>query len=154
MNKRAEQVASERRRRHDDSPTGFSSKFQIAGRDDATYRYHWALDEPGRVQTLLEQDWDFVEGKVHAESADQTPQGTRMQRHGMTSENGQSIQHVAMRKLRKYDEEDDAREQRINDERMAAIQRGQPVTHSGEAIGKVAGSRTYTPDGGISITRE
>ncbi len=151
MSKRAEQVASERRRRRNDNPTGFSSKFQIANRDDETYRYHWALDEPGRVQTLLEQDWEFLDGTGHADSPDQQPNGTRLERHGMTSEAGHSIRHVAMRKLRKFDEEDTAKEQAIVDQRDAAIQRGQPVSAPGQAASQVAGAKTFSE--GITITR-
>lgn len=155
MTKRSEQVAQERRRRREHSPTGFSSKFQIADhlRDDANYRYHWALDEPGRVQELRGQDWDFVEIPEMASDELQQGSGTRLERHGMTNEAGHSVRHVAMRKLRKFDEEDTAKEQAINDARMAAIQRGQAVSQTGEAVQKVAGSRTYVPDGGISITR-
>ncbi len=152
MNKRAEQVATERRRRRDDNPTGFSSKFQIAGREDEKDRYHWALDEPGRVQTLQEQDWEFLDGTGHADSPDQQPNGTRLERHGMTNEAGHSVRHVAMRKLRKFDDEDNAKEQAINDQRMAAIERGQ-VSSPTETIQKVKGSSTYVPDGGITITR-
>ena len=154
MNKRAEAVQQERRRRREHSPSGFSQKFAIPDhlRDDANYRYHWVLDEPGRVAELQGQDWDFVDIPQMAGDELQKGSGTRLERHGMRSEEGHSIRHVAMRKLRKFDEEDTAREAEINEGRMAAIQRGQVVSAT-ETVAPAPGTRTYTPDGGITITR-
>lgn len=156
MNKRAEQVAQERRRRTVTTTSGFSSKFHIPDhlRDDATYRYHWVLDEPGRVQELQGQDWDFVEIPEMADDANQKGSGTRLERHGMTNEAGHAVRHVAMRKLRKYDDEDTAREQAIIDERMTSIKGGQAVNSDGKPIATDApGRRRYVPEGGITITR-
>lgn len=153
---RAEKTKAERRRRREFSPTGHASKFDIpeSMKNDPEYRYHWAYDEGGRIQQMKEQDWDIVDDESVAEDDNQKGLGVIPARFGGTDDAGKNCNMILMRKPRKYDEEDKAKELAVNEQRMAAIQRGQAVGPDGRPHqSSIAGSHKYTPGDGISITR-
>lgn len=59
----------ERRARADVMDGDYEYKLvPIVPLDQATFRYRWELDEPGRLETFKARDWDKVEGQppIHA----------------------------------------------------------------------------------------
>lgn len=145
---RAEDVQAQRRRR-DDTGIAANLRFSVPDhlRDDETYRYHWLVDRPGRIESKTKHDdWDFVEETELVADGRQTGAGTRIERHAGTDSFGNPLRAYLVRKLRVHDEEDKKKARQRVDERMAAIQRGRQTDETGRPS-----DGSYVPAGGIVI---
>jgi hypothetical protein len=148
-------VAEERarRRRRIDNGAGPAQKLYVPDSvKEPGYAYRWVNDVPGRLLSKTQDDdWDFVYEKSlaekSAEGADKNSGlGTRIERIVGQTEGGQPLKAYLVKKPLDFHEEDKAREQRLIDERMAGIKRGQAPSASGDN-----GRHSYVPSGGIRI---
>ena len=148
---RADQVKTERRRRHSlgyDANLRFSLPPHL--KNDPEWRYHWLVDRPGRIaQKTRHDDWDFVEDAETQEDGRNSGAGTRIERHAGVDQFGNPLRAFLVRKKREYDNEDRREQQKALDARMAAIKGGRVTNPEGRDL--TESGEFYTPRGSIQI---
>lgn len=144
---RAEAVQTERRRRKEFGLKGRTRLGQPVP-DDPNFVHRWVNDAPGRVQQMIEEDWDLVTRSETVADERETSAGTLHERHTGTDKAGKPVRGVLMRKPRDYYEHDKAAEQADLSKRMTAIKRGRTPDEQGQAIHD---DGAYVPRGGIVI---
>lgn len=159
--KRREELHGQRRRRKA-TPYFSNLRLTIPERlqNNPNYHYLWALDKPGRLESLTkDDDYDFVEDGETSGDERNSGIGTRIERHGGIDKFGNPLRHYLLRKPMKYHLEDQKEKRAKRDKRMAAIKRGrledgagnelQAVDENGQPIGS---DGIYVSRRGISIT--
>lgn len=143
---RAAAEKATRRRRRDMGPeSGLRLSIPPHLKNDPNYRYYWANDKPGRLEQLTKNDdWDFVTDDMVANDPRNTGVGSRIERFAGTDAAGQPMKNYLLRKRKEFDEEDQAAKHRVNDERMAAVAKGQTP-------GATPVSGLYIPERGITL---
>lgn len=146
---RGEQAQTERRRRNTDSLGGKRRRMFLntSELDTETYEYRWANTEPGRIETLTQQDdWEIVQDRDNKIKTDVIGDGSKVSIVAGAGESGAPVQAVLLRKLKKYQDEDRQAQQRRIDEQEAALKQGS--TPGGEGA---SGENFYTNENGIRI---
>ena len=123
---RQEQITQERRRRNPEALKGHRNRLWLdRSKLDPNFEYRWINNEPGRIETLTQQDdWEVVADRDRAIKADSTGTGSEASVHAGVGEAGAPLRTVLCRKLKKYYEDDERAKQRLIDETEASIRRG------------------------------
>lgn len=145
---RTEQVKEQRRRRNSESLSGHRRRMALdmSKLDTENFEYRWANNEPGRVETLTQQDdWEIVTDRDGGIKRDSTGTGTEVSIVAGTGDSGAPVRSVLIRKPKKYQDEDRRAKQRRIDEMEAGLREGNTPGNDG-----AKGSEFYS-DAGIRI---
>lgn len=147
-NRRAEEVATSRRRRQD---FGGLPNMKLAvheGAKDPNYEYRIINDKPGRIhQKTVMDDWDIVkttEMNGHVDYAKQAGEGTPMAFMAGSMEGGAPMKAYLCRKPKQFYEEDKGKEQAVIDAKEESIKRGIVKGPEGQGLPQEV---SYVPGG-------
>lgn len=144
---RAEQIATERRRRNSDALSGARRRLTVneENLDREKYSYRFANDEGARIHQLtVNDDWEVVTDRNGEIRSDTASEGAQVSVHAGTGDKGEALRTVLLRKPKSYHDEDVAASQRRIDETEAGL-RDVPSGSDGKT--------TYVPKDGISLSR-
>lgn len=122
--RRGRQETEERRRRNADSLAG--KRRRLALNEDALDRENFVyyLARNDQVEMLTTQDdWDVVEDRDRKIKANSAGSGSEVAIYAGQGETGAPVKHVLLRKLKKYQDEDAAAQQRRTEEIEAGMRR-------------------------------
>lgn len=143
---RAEQVRTERRRKPGAvNANGIKLGVDESKLDRKNYHYRFVNDTPGRVQSLVAQDYDPAP-EMGAKADGNNLGSVNTAQAGVAD--GKPFNAVLMRKPIKMHEEDQREKQRPLDEIDAAIRRGDVSKQNNQ----LNGAGVYTP--GVNILEE
>lgn len=141
---RQDTIKAERRRRNTDALEGKRRRLAVneASLDRDKYEYRFANDVGGRIFDLTQNDdWEVVPNDGNQTSVSE---GTNVARNVGTTDKGEGIRSVLLRKPRKYYNDDEAAKQRRIDETESSIRGGTPQGAAGDG-------KEYVPSGGIQM---
>jgi hypothetical protein len=150
--KRIEAERQERRRRRDTDVEFFDRHGVDKSLLDPNFEYRWFNDRPGRIHNMtVNDDWDFVEDpRLPVNPGDM--HGARVRQVAEANKDGSALYRYLLRKPKDFYREDYAKKQQRTDEQMGALKRGVVKGADGQPV--MDQSKTYVPEGGISITHE
>lgn len=138
---RSEEVRQERRRKRG-STVHFGMKLDVPDGtiDRNTYVGRWVNDTPGRIQKMMDDDWDKV-----------PVDGASVEARVVSTGTGKPVEAVLMRKRKDWYAEDQKEKMKPLDEMDAEIRRGKAHEKNEPAL---AGDGVYTPNGVNIIERQ
>lgn len=146
---RSEQAQTQRRRRNTDALSGKRRRMYLntAELDNEKFVYRWANTDPGRIESLTQQDdWEVVQDRDGKIKNDVVGDGSKVSIVAGAGESGSPVQAVLLRKPKEFQDEDRQAKKRRIDEQEAALRQG--ATPGGEGA---SGESFYTTDNGIRI---